>query len=139
MTREERRMAIEELKRDIELDNDFTEDYLNAVNMAIEALEQEPCEDCISRQAVIDILDDMTKDYAKSNDFEKVNGVAWVKVQKLPSVNPQEPKIGHWILTDDDVFVYCSECEDSYYKRPIDASWHYCPNCGCRMAESEDK
>lgn len=38
MTNEE---AIAELKRDIELDNDFTEDYLNAVNMAIKALKQE--------------------------------------------------------------------------------------------------
>ena len=47
----------------------------------------------------------------------------------------QEPKTGHWILTDDDIFVYCSECEDSYYQRPIDASWHYCPNCGAKMVE----
>lgn len=44
----------------------------------------------------------------------------------------QEPKTGHWILTDDD-YVYCSECEDSYYARPIDASWYYCPHCGVRM------
>ena len=95
-----------------------------------------PKDDCISRQAVLNILDDMTKDYAKSNDFEKVNGVAWVKVQKLPSVNPQEPKTGHWILTDDD-FVYCSECEDSYYPRPIDASWYYCPHCGARMEDNK--
>ena len=46
-----------------------------------------------------------------------------------------EPKTGHWILTDDDC-VYCSECEDSYYARPIDASWYYCPHCGAKM---EDK
>lgn len=38
MTREE---AIAELKRDIELDNDFSEEYITAVNMAIKALEQE--------------------------------------------------------------------------------------------------
>lgn len=44
MTREE---AIAELKRDIELENDFTEDYINAVNIAIEALEQEPILDKI--------------------------------------------------------------------------------------------
>lgn len=44
MTRKE---AIEELKRDIELDNDFTEDYINAVNMAIKALEQEPYQEWI--------------------------------------------------------------------------------------------
>ena len=39
---------------------------------------------------------------------------------------------GEWIVTDDDM-VYCSECEDSYYPRPIDASWHYCPHCGAIM------
>ena len=44
MTRKE---AIAELKRDIELENDFTEDYKNAVNMAIKALEQEPILDKI--------------------------------------------------------------------------------------------
>lgn len=49
----------------------------------------------------------------------------------------QEPKIGHWILTDDD-FVYCSECEDSYYQRPIDASWYYCPHCGAKMVEPQE-
>lgn len=55
-------------------------------------------------------------------------------IDVAPSVKPQEPKTGHWILTDDN-FVYCSECEDSYYPRPIDASWHYCPHCGCKMVE----
>ena len=44
---------------------------------------------------------------------------------------------GHWILTDDD-FVYCSECEDSYYPRPIDASWYYCPHCGAKMVEPQE-
>lgn len=33
--------AIAELKRDIGLDNDFTEEYINAVNLAIQALEQQ--------------------------------------------------------------------------------------------------
>lgn len=40
MTREEE--AIAELKRDIELDNDFSKEYITAVNIAIKALEQEP-------------------------------------------------------------------------------------------------
>ena len=43
----------------------------------------------------------------------------------LEAEEEQEPKTGHWILTDDD-FVYCSECVDSYYPRPIDASWYFC-------------
>lgn len=50
MTREE---AIAELKRDIELVNDFTEEYINAVNKAIKVLEQEPFinKPCISKGA----------------------------------------------------------------------------------------
>lgn len=38
MTKEEE--AIRELKRDIELENDFTDDYINAIKEAIKALEQ---------------------------------------------------------------------------------------------------
>ena len=60
-------------------------------------------------------------------------GMALAKLELLEEQG-QDPKIGHWILTDDD-FVYCSECEDSYYPRPIDASWNYCPHCGAKMAE----
>lgn len=100
---------------------------------------QEPCEDAVSRQAVIDILDDMTKDYAKSNDFEKVNGVAWVKVQKLQSVNPQ--KTGHWISRwyagNDLHFHVCSECNEEFscdMETGISIDdYHYCPNCGAKM------
>lgn len=112
-------------------------------NKVIEALEQEECEDAISRQAVIDILDDMTKDYAKSNDFEKVNGVAWVKVQKLPSVNP--PKTGHWIKLTDYHFSNisymgeCSECGDTVLiYEDEESEWKYCPNCGCHMVETQE-
>ena len=51
-----------------------------------------PCKDAISKQSVLNILDDMVKDYVKENDFDKAQGVAWVKVQKLPSVSTE--KIG---------------------------------------------
>lgn len=79
----------------------------------------EPCDIAISKQAVLNILDDMIKNYAKSNDFVKANGVAWVKVQKLPSVNPQKPKTGHWILSSEKMpenpsIVAC----DAYNNKP---------------------
>ena len=104
-------------------------------NSVIETLEQEECEDCISRKAVIDILNDMTKDYAKSNDFEKVNGVAWVKVQKLPSVNPQ--KTGHWIIEkwNNKEHYSCSSCQHVVDYEPC---YHYCPYCGAKMGEPQE-
>lgn len=93
----------------------------------------EPCENAISKQAVLNILDDMVKDYIKENDFDKALGVAWVKVQKLPPVTPQ-PKTGHWIKTkeQDDaeplILWKCSECLTVQRLKT-----KYCPNCGAKM------
>ena len=108
-----------------------------------------PCEDAISRQAVLNILDDVVKDYIKENDFDKAQGVAWIKVQKLPSVTPQ-PKTGHWIGHREHcenlgvipsglgAYEWCSECDCGIDVR----EWHknhynYCPNCGAKMFESQ--
>lgn len=89
-----------------------------------------PSKDSIDRQAVINAIAN-TCFWLSSDNWEEL-----IKcINSIPPVNPQEPKTGHWILTDDDL-VYCSECEDSYYARPIDASWYYCPHCGAKM-ESE--
>ena len=95
MTRKE---AIEELKEDIELympsdpillDRELPDGRLiTALEMAIKALEQEPCEDAVSRQAVCNIVDAI-------RDCISVEGY-WAileRLKKLPSVNPQEPFI----------------------------------------------
>lgn len=77
-------------------------DYDTAFKMAIKALEQEPCEDCISRQAAIDAcLSGWNKDYKEIVE----------EIRTLPPVTPQ-PKTG-WIPvserppeTDDEVIAY---------------------------------
>lgn len=97
MTREE---AIAELKRDIELDNDFSEEYITAVNMAIEALEQEPCEDCISREE----LDKALRNF----------------IRNFPSINPQEPKLD----TLDKVRAEIMDWETDIYENEYDAEIH---------------
>ena len=89
---------------------------------------KEPCDDAISRQETIEWLKKVTK--IDGITFETGFKQILHDIEQMPSVSTK--KTGRWILTDDD-FVYCSECEDSYYPRPIDASWHYCPNCGARM------
>ena len=96
--------------------------------------------DCISRQAALDIvrfenrwlLDAGSYNYDTDIAFESIIS----KISDLPPLTPTR-KTGHWILTDDD-FVYCSECEDSYYPRPIDADWYYCPHCGARMEVNKE-
>ena len=40
---------------------------------------------------------------------------------------------GEWELTEDEMFVFCPFCHKTEYTRPIDASWHFCPECGAEL------
>ena len=110
--------------------------YIERDEMAIKALEQEPCEDAISRQAVLDIL----WHTSFRDDYEYK--VCKNKIIELPSVE-QEPKTGHWIEKDGfdgDVYYDCSECGESWTTiegTPWDNEWNFCPNCGARMESSD--
>lgn len=110
----------------------------------------EPCEDAISRQAVINLV--------VANHME-LNGVGVVMysplykdIKQLPPINPQEPKTGRWIEENINEYsqkVVCSECgcpppfEHVSNGDVYSANGHgvfnktkYCPNCGAKM-ESE--
>ena len=100
----------------------------NALDMAIKALEQEPCEDAISRQAVLDLLEDTN------------NGWIINEVSQLPSVKPQE-KTGHWQHYEG--MLICSECGTEFYDDIMeycgDDVPKCCPDCGCRMVEPQER
>lgn len=57
-------------------------------------------------------------------------------IDNAPTV--EERPHGEWKLDDTEQFCYCSNCEDTYYPRPLDASWYYCPHCGAKMEVSND-
>lgn len=96
-----------------------------ALDMAIKALEQQPCEDCISRQAVLDLV----------NADWKYEGLE-TDVASLPSVTPKAGR-WEWVQYDANPEIgnfHCSEC------RYIPASFNmsaqklnFCPNCGAKM------
>ena len=121
MTREEAITYIREwLKDEYALNSKDRE----ALNMAIKVLEQEPCEDCISRKAVFDLLENTN------------NGWIINKVLQLPSVKPQEPKT---VLYSGDGYadgnmVYdmaeCPNCGYEYEEDDKDWGLPFCPNCG---------
>ena len=123
MTAEEAAKILKETLYDEKTSNE----YLEAVRMAREALEQEPCEDCISRQAVLDLA---KKGVLISNDNYKCVCRA---INDLPSVN--SVKTGHWI--DHRYYMECSICEFPWkYSENMAEQFKYCPNCGAKM-ESE--
>jgi len=122
------------------------------VNKAIcnnlKALEQQPCEDCISRQATVERL-------CKVAEFmnEKRNGLGspYVMValfiqdnkDEFPPVTPQ-PKIGHWERVQYEYTPkvgnwHCSECRciaiygTEKNEKDVISLYHYCPNCGAKM------
>ena len=55
--------------------------------------DQEPCEDCISRQAVLDILKD------KWNMFSDANDAMQESIDTIEAISPvtPQPKMGQWV------------------------------------------
>ena len=110
-------------------------------DMAIKALEQEPCEDAISRQTVINALCDGCELFKNGEQTCRSKCEEYHFLATLPSVTPQ-PKTGHWI----DKFggeYRCSCCReiisiDTEIDFPNGITYKYCPRCGCRMLEGSE-
>lgn len=119
------------------LDKEYYSDAVEeALLMAIKALEQEPCEDCISRKAVTDttICEGIYCDECSFNTCEDGQSGCLLKerVDKLPSVTPKQ-KMGLWIFDEIlDRHYYCSECKSM----GVDY-WDFCPFCGAKMEVEE--
>ena len=123
--------------------------------------EQQPCEDCISRQATIDALWKALYEYENKTekqfiDSEEFDIADWFQhrvfvqnmsdidrqtILNMPPVTPQ-PKTGYWIpvhpLQEDDEGAYmCSCCRVGNWG--IDPKVDkYCFNCGADMRGGEE-
>ena len=90
MKNETARREIESL--DYYLQNhtdDYSEESHTAMMMAIKALEQQPSEDCISREAVLNGLANIAKAKAKSDAQKALMGRVMYFIEQLPSVTLQ--------------------------------------------------
>lgn len=150
MTREEAlkilketdRVGVNIIKANDEESCEYNAKSYEALDMAIKALEQEPCEDAISRQAANDIV---------RHECGEWKGLAKEIVKQfngLPPVTPQEPKTGHWIegQTDNPNIhnILCSCCFEGYLSKGHANSqytkekFQWCPKCGAKMIESQE-
>lgn len=145
MTREEKQKAIDILKISVPImamTQERLNDYIQTLKKTMDWLEQEPCEDAISRQDAIEEIrfgqSYITKIHPTGELeelFVKENQAledAIKRIEQLPSVQPIIPR-GHWIECEDEVKVYCSKC-----KEKSDYPTNYCQNCGADMRESEE-
>lgn len=104
MTREEREDTINFLKGYLD-EEVYTEKCRKAHEMAIKALEQEPCDDCISRAYIEPIIEEL-ENICVNGDEHILDLLADIK--NAPPVIPNQ-KIGHWIDLDEKSAV-CSCC-----------------------------
>lgn len=149
--------TIKEIPKDYKYDTE-TEDFLVYRHMYtgheihIEkpvpkyALEQEPCDvpginirDMISRQAVLDI-----NESHHGQMPNHINHQIWQEIKDLPSVNPQEPKTGHWINVNkgkwNTIPAYkCSECGANADLRDWSGESPFCPWCGAKMVDPQER
>ena len=99
--------------------------------------------DTVSRKAVHDMLENLpiTVEDKWFNWLQK----ACMRLAELPSVTPQQPRTGHWIVREDNTsfvkqiprrWVECSYCGWSFsYDRIKD---DYCSKCGSDNREVEE-
>ena len=97
-------------------------------------LEQEPCEDYISRNKVLE-----GKVIHQSCDgVEIINGYA-VPVEYIEQLQGVQPKTGHWIdITNKNgtvIAIRCDYCGNSP-KHAIRSD--FCSNCGAKMVEPQE-
>ena len=129
------------------IDDVTCSEIANSCLMAIKALEQEPCEDCISRQAVIEVLNKMDRYVADEltlcdterkfpkNEVFIVDDVYEEIVEQLPFVTH---KTGHWIkIKPYPLQMHDYECSECGHETD-DNTENYCSECGAKMFEPQE-
>lgn len=124
MTRDE---AIEQLKQ-IPIYDGVSDDYMKtiyeAIDMAIEALKQQPCED---ENIATAFQFGIAMGFAEKHDeMDRV-------MKEVKKAVMSRPKTGHWIenapeYQNIDPPYICSECGNMHLRKT-----NYCDQCGARM------
>ena len=104
-------------------------------NNELSSVNPQPCEDAISRQAVLDMATTIQTDDFSGNEIIEVVDIDDVKA--LPPVTPQ-PKTGHWVLDNDKEHGRCSECGCKEDLVDGHSSYKWCSNCGAKMIEPQE-
>ena len=130
--------------------NDEANRIIDSFDRVTSDIKQQPCENCISREAVDEYITNLLSGYLYDEERTRLEDLT-AYIWELPSVTPKQ-KTGRWLMPQQDdgmsdpiyYQVRCSECGFDLDPQ----TWHmelhqygadkYCPNCGARMTESEE-
>lgn len=126
--------SIKALEQETVSRETYESEYLARKQAELELwkIQQNTSKDCISRQAVLEKINDWWGITATSGEPTLCD-----YIRELPSVTPQ-PKTGHWIdiMVGDMPAQACDQCNTFYPLAYTGGGHKYCPNCGAEM-ESE--
>ena len=130
MTRKEKISHLKGILSEIN-ENDNAVCYLTSedselIESAIEALEQEPCEDCISRE---DALMCMTGEYLADKEY-KPEDIISKHIQRLRALPPVTPRSLNPEADREESKAYCAECDHIEM-----CSWY--PHDGCEWLKTD--
>ena len=116
-------------------------DCANEIDEIIEALKQQPSDDCISRAEALKEIENEKQGWELGETRYAIDE-CHTRIAELPSVTPQ-PKIGHWeyVQYDSNPNIgnwHCSECRGICTEmHSIEDAYNYCPNCGAKIEVAE--
>ena len=137
-----------------------------AIKEAIKTLEQEPCEDAISRADAVKVASGYCNPANIAEELAKLppvqpkpkvgctcDQIKWERDMAIAQLNElgyglgEKQKTGHWIeigqYSDGKHKIECSECKSYIVDRGhansfnVKNKYKYCPNCGAKMVEVE--
>lgn len=159
MTAKERKKVIDALKISapvMAVTQEEFENYIQTLNQIMDWLDQEPCEDTISKQAVNILVDELARAISDERCCVSRGRSTATIIQDILDLPPVTKKTetvtefadrcrecgkmrtGHWIdiiINEDMSGVRCSKCGFEY---PGIGS-NFCPDCGAKMVESQER
>lgn len=112
MTKEEAKLVLDNARPQTkEIDRQFydDEDLNNALNMAIKALEQQPCDDCVSRADARHLIAESFRKNLLGITFNKMFETLYKGIDELPPVTPT-----------------MSSSDDCIARQPLIDNWNCC-------------
>lgn len=134
-------MTIEQAKSELmQIYGALSPDKQRAIDTLVKI---EPCEDAIPRSTAITLVNDLQTNggFSCYADYEYL----YDHLSTMPSVNPQEPKTGHWIYDDIANSWRCDKCGETPktmgYVGTADfmtEHFKFCNHCGAKMIEPQE-